>query len=120
MSEAELVAKVPKQFAKKARIGGIDKYRSMYERSIKDPDGFWAEQAERLEWKQRWNKVSQYDFKKAEIAWFLGGKLNVSANCLDRQLAKRKDKIAILWEGDSPDEARKLTYAQLHPEGGRF
>jgi acetyl-CoA synthetase len=121
MSESERIVKVPEEFAHKARIGSMDKYRSMYERSIRDPDGFWAEQAERLQWNERWSKVSQFDFKKAEIAWFLGGKLNVSANCLDRHLSGlRRDKIAILWEGDSPDDTRKLTYAELHAEVCKF
>jgi acetyl-CoA synthetase len=121
MSESERIVQVPEQFAKHSRIGSMEKYRSMYERSIKEPDAFWAEQAERLDWKQRWSQVSKFDFKKAEIAWFLGGKLNVSANCLDRHLkGPRKDKIAILWEGDSPDESRKLTYAELHAEVCKF
>jgi acetyl-CoA synthetase len=120
MSESERIVPVPAEFASKSRIGSMEKYRSLYERSIKEPDAFWAEQAERLEWKQRWNKVSKFDFNKAEIAWFLGGKLNVSANCLDRHLKTRKDKVAILWEGDNPNEARKLTYAELHAEVCRF
>ncbi|HEY2031647.1 MAG TPA: acetate--CoA ligase [Myxococcales bacterium] len=120
MSESERIVQVPPEFAKQARIGSIDKYRSLYERSIKDPDGFWAEQAERLTWRQRFNKVSQFDFKKAEIAWFLGGKLNASENCLDRQLKTRGNKTAILWEGDSPDDQRKLTYAELHQEVCKF
>jgi acetyl-CoA synthetase len=121
MNESERIVQVPEQFAKRARIGSMDKYRAMYERSIKEPDAFWAEQAERLDWKQRWSQVSKFDFKKAEIAWFLGGKLNVSANCLDRHLkGPRKDKIAILWEGDSPDESRKLTYAELYAEVCKF
>ena len=117
---SENLVPVPAEFASKSRIGSMEKYRAMYDRSIKEPDAFWAEQAERLEWKQRWKTVSKFDFNKAEIAWFLGGKLNVSANCLDRHLAKRKDKVAILWEGDNPDDARKLTYGELHAEVCKF
>jgi acetyl-CoA synthetase len=120
MSESERIVQVPPEFAKHARIGSMEKYRSMYDRSIADPDAFWAEQAERLSWNQRWKQVSRFDFNKAEIAWFLGGKLNVSANCLDRHLAKRGSKTAILWEGDSPDDTRKLTYAELHAEVCKF
>src|ERR1700759_3079878 len=121
MSESERIVPVPAEFASKSRIGSMEKYKAMYERSIKDPDAFWAEQAERLERKQRWKNVSKFDFNKAEIAWFLGGKLNVSANCLDRHLTgPRKDKTAILWEGDDPKDARKLTYAELHAEVCKF
>jgi acetyl-CoA synthetase len=121
MNESERIVKVPAEFASKARIGSMEKYRSLYERSIKEPDAFWAEQADRLEWNQRWSKVSKFDFNKAEIAWFVGGKLNVSVNCLDRHLkGPRKDKAAIVWEGDSPDDSRTITYAELHADVCRF
>src|ERR1700759_4256167 len=120
MSESERIVPVPAEFASKSRIGSMEKYKAMYERSIKGPDPFWAEQAERLEWKQRWKTVSKFDFNKAEIAWFLGGKLNVSANCLDRHLGKLGEKTAILWEGDDPKDSRKLTYGELHAEVCKF
>jgi acetyl-CoA synthetase len=117
----ERIVNVPEQFAKKARIGSIDKYRALYDRSISDPDGFWNEQAERITWFKKWNKVSKYDFNTAKIEWFIGGKLNASVNCLDRHLSgPRRDKPALVWEGDSPEESRTLTYADVHRETCKF
>ena len=92
-------------------------YREMYARSIDDPDGFWAEQAESLEWMQRWTKVKDSRFgTDARIRWFEGGKINVSANCIDRHLETRGDQTAIIWEGDDPDNSKKITYRELHAE----
>jgi len=121
MSEGERLVKVPPQFAKSARIGSIEKYRALYDRSIKEPDGFWAEQAERITWFKKWNKVSKWDFNDAKIEWFIGGKLNASFNCLDRHLTgPRKNKAALIWEGDSPDESRTLTYQEVYRETCKF
>ncbi|TMA32285.1 MAG: acetyl-coenzyme A synthetase, partial [Deltaproteobacteria bacterium] len=121
MSEGERLVKVPPQFAKSARIGSIEKYRALYDRSIKEPDGFWAEQAERITWFKKWNKVSKWDFDDAKIEWFIGGKLNASFNCLDRHLTgPRKNKAALIWEGDSPDESRTLTYQEVYRETCKF
>src|SRR5579863_7671543 len=92
-------------------------YRALYKRSVEDPEGFWAEQAQVfLHWDRPWDRVLDWDYHKAHIRWFEGGRLNVSANCLDRHLAKRGDQTAILWEGDDPKEDRKLSYRQLHAE----
>jgi acetyl-CoA synthetase len=89
----------------------------MYEYSISDPDSFWAEQAESfIEWFKSWDKVSEWDYKKAEIEWFKGGKLNVAYNCIDRHLAKRADQTAIIWEGDDPNDDKKITYRELHEQ----
>ncbi|HEX7044735.1 MAG TPA: acetate--CoA ligase [Burkholderiales bacterium] len=118
----EKVYDVPADFARRAHIDER-KYREMYERSIRDPDGFWAEQAkEFLTWFKPWNKVSDwsYDAKNLYIRWFEGGKLNASYNCLDRHLEKRGDQIAILWEGDDPKEDRRITYRELHQEVCKF
>ena len=121
MSDGDRLVKVPDQFAKQARIGSIEKYRATYDRSISDPDRFWAEQAERITWFKKWDKVSQWDFNDAKIAWFLGGKLNASYNCLDRHLnGPRKNKAALIWEGDSPDESRTLTYQDVYRETCKF
>src|SRR4051812_8180547 len=121
MSDGERLVKVPEQFARKARIGSLDHYKSMYERSIKDPDAFWAEQAERITWFKKWETVSKWDFNDAKIGFYLGGKLNASYNCLDRHLAgPRKNKAALIWEGDSPDESRTLTYADVYRETCKF
>src|SRR5712691_8395878 len=118
---AETVVQPPAQFAKSARIRETKKYRALYTRSISDSDGFWAEQAGRLSWFKKWDKVSRWDFNSAKIEWFVGGKLNASYNCLDRHLSgPRKNKAALVWEGDSPDESRILTYQELHREVCKF
>jgi acetyl-CoA synthetase len=111
----------PPEFSKKAQIKSLDQYRALYDRSISNPDGFWAEQAERITWSKKWDKVSKWDFNTAKIEWFIGGKLNASVNCLDRHLAgPRRNKAALVWEGDSPEESRTLTYADVHRETCRF
>lgn len=92
-----------------------EQYKSMYQRSLADPDGFWAEQAdEHLDWYEKWNSVSTVDFKNGQIEWFSGGKLNVSYNCIDRHLITRADQTAIIWEGDDPSQSEEITYQQLH------
>ncbi|OAI01957.1 acetyl-coenzyme A synthetase [Methylomonas methanica] len=96
-------------------------YQRLYQQSITEPEAFWAEQAtEFLDWHQPWQQVLQYDYPKGEIQWFLGGKLNVTVNCLDRHLEKRGDQIAIIWEGDDPAHDRKLTYRELHAQVCQF
>jgi len=118
-------AKVYPVAASVAKRTHIDakKYAAMYARSIKDPDGFWAEQAKQfVSWSRPWSKVSDWSFdaSKLFIKWFIGGKLNVSYNCLDRHLATRGDQVAILWEGDDPKNDRKITYRELHAEVCKF
>ena len=90
-------------------------YQQMYERSVRDPEGFWAEHAEKqVEWFQKWDKVLQWDFHKADIKWFLNGKLNVSYNCLDRHVnAGAGDQTALIWQGNNQDESQKFSYAEL-------
>ncbi|MCQ8115903.1 acetate--CoA ligase [Methylomonas rosea] len=96
-------------------------YQRLYQQSITEPEAFWAEQAtEFLDWHQPWQQVLQYDYPKGEIQWFLGGKLNVTVNCLDRHLEKRGDQVAIIWEGDDPAHDRKLTYRELHAQVCQF
>jgi acetyl-CoA synthetase len=96
----------------------MDQYQKLYAESLRDPDAFWAKQAERLEWIQKWTKVKNTSFHKpVRIRWYEGGKLNVSANCIDRHLKKRGDQIAILWEADDPNTPnRKITYKELHEQ----
>src|SRR5665811_891135 len=98
------------------------KYEEMYTRSIKDPNGFWAEQAKRIDWIKPFKKVknSSFDPHNVSIKWFEDGTLNVAYNCVDRHLAKRGDQTAIIWEGDDPKNDKKLTYKQLHAEVCRF
>ena len=90
-------------------------YQEMYQRSIDDPDGFWAEIAEGFEWSKKWDTVSDWTFEgDLSIKWFVGGRTNVSVNCLDRHLATRGDQTAIIWEGNTPGDDAKLTYKELH------
>jgi acetyl-CoA synthetase len=111
----------PKKFVDNAHIKSMEQYEEMYNRSINDPDAFWSEMADQLHWFKPWDKVVEYDFVNANIAWFTGGKLNVSYNCLDRHLGSwRKNKAAIIWEGDRPGESQTFTYQQLHREVNRF
>ena len=116
----EKIYPVPADVAARAHIDAA-MYETMYRRSIEDPDGFWAEQAEQfITWSKRWDTVCRWDFEKAEIAWFEGAELNVSANCLDRHLAARGDQTAIIWEGDDPADDKHITYRELHAEVCRF
>src|SRR6266567_1477042 len=112
------VFKPSKDFAKNARIKSLDQYRRMYRESIRQPAKFWAREASELVWRARWKKVLEW---KAPFAkWFVGGKLNISENCLDRHLTGfRGNKAAIIWEGE-PGDKRTLTYQQLHREVCRF
>ena len=108
----------PAEFAKKARIGSAAEYEAMYQRSVEDPDGFWGDAAKELEWFAPWSKVQQGS--GADAKWFIGGKLNISHNCVDRHASgERRDKVALLWEGE-PGEIRRLTYAELHREVQKF
>jgi acetyl-CoA synthetase len=107
---------VPPEFAAKSHIDQA-RYEEMYQRSVEDPAGFWAEQAEQfVTWSKPWNKVLDwsYDRNNLYIKWFEGGKLNVSYNCIDRHLDDRGDQVAIIWEGDDPATDSKITYRELH------
>ncbi|TDV63315.1 acetate--CoA ligase [Pseudomonas sp. LP_7_YM] len=97
-------------------------YKAMYQQSVVNPDGFWREQAQRLDWIKPFTTVKQtsFDDHRVDIKWFADGTLNVSYNCLDRHLAERGDQIAIIWEGDDPSESRNITYRQLHEEVCKF
>ena len=120
-NNGERIIAVPDQFARDARVKSLEQYRALYDRSIKDPDGFWTEQAARLTWSKPFATLSEWDFHSAKIGWFLGGRLNASVNCLDRHLAgPRRNKAALIWEGDSPGESRTLTYQDVHREVCKF
>ena len=110
--------KPSREFARHARIASLDEYRRMHRESIRQPEKFWAREAQELVWQKPWKKVLQW---KAPFAkWFVGGKLNISENCLDRHLrGPRRNKAAIIWEGE-PGDKRILTYQQLHREVCRF
>ena len=105
---------VPTGFASKALIDEKT-YGEWYDRSIKDPEGFWAEHGKRIDWIKPFTKVKDVSFTgDVHIKWFQDGTLNVSANCLDRHLATRGDQTAIIWEGDDPNESAHITYRELH------
>ncbi len=107
--------------AEKAHIPNMNTYQEMYDKSVKDPDGFWAKQAERLDWMKKWDTVSNNDFTKAQIKWFEGGKLNVSYNCLDRHIkAGFGDQKALIWEGNDPREDKALSYSEMLSEVSKF
>ena len=112
---------VPPAWQKRA-FADKAKYQEMYARSIKDPNGFWAEQAKRIDWIKSFSKVknTSFDPHNVSIKWFEDGTLNLAYNCVDRHLAKRGDQVAILWEGDDPKDDKKITYKQLHAEVCRF
>jgi acetyl-CoA synthetase len=116
MSEVK-IHPVSKAWAERAYIDQA-KYRSMYQRSVEDPDGFWAEEAKRIDWLKPFTKVknSTYAYPNVSIKWFEDGSLNISANCIDRHLKDRADQVAILWEGDDPAEDKKITYRELHAQ----
>ena len=98
-----------------------DLYKTMYQHSIDKPEEFWGEKAEEfLTWEKKWSKVSDCDFSSAKIKWFVDGKLNVTANCIDRHLNERGDQTAIIWEGDEPSDDKQLTYKELYEEVCRF
>jgi acetyl-CoA synthetase len=109
---------VSADWAKRAYVDDA-KYREMYERSIKDPNGFWGEDAKRrLDWIKPFTKVENASFAPGNISikWFEDGVLNAAYNCIDRHLDKRGDQVAIIWEGDDPSESKKITYRELHDE----
>ena len=106
---------------RKAAQLSADDYQRLYRQSIEQPDQFWAEQANTfLDWSTPWNEVQQSDLKTGTAAWFKGGQLNVSYNCIDRHLEKRGDQVAILWEGDNPSESAEITFKKLHHNVARL
>jgi len=110
----------PEEISKKAYIKSLEEYKETYQRSLDDPVGFWGEMAEQLDWYKKWDSVLVEDFKEAKHEWFVGGKLNVCYNCLDRHLKTwRKNKAALIWEGDIGD-SKTLTYQELYHEVCKF
>jgi len=113
---------VPADFAAQANITETQ-YQEMYQRSIDDPEGFWGEQAEKfVTWFKPWDKVMDYSFDadNLHIKWFEGGKLNITYNCIDRHLETRADQVAIIWEGDDPNDDKKITFKELHEQVSKF
>ena len=106
---------------KKSHVDSLEKYEKIYHDSVSNPDEFWGTIADRLKWYKKWDSVSDVDYKKADIKWFLNGKLNVSYNCLDRHVEEGNgDKTAIIWEGNDPAEDKKYSYSELLIEVKKF
>ncbi|MEA2872583.1 MAG: acetyl-CoA synthetase, partial [Hyphomicrobiales bacterium] len=114
---SDKVYPVPAEWKKRAYIDDA-KYREMYARSIKDPNGFWADEAKRLHWYTVPTKIKNTSFGPGDVSikWFEDGVTNVAYNCIDRHLPKRASQTAIIWEGDDPSESKHITYQELHDE----
>jgi acetyl-CoA synthetase len=97
------------------QFSNFEEYKAVYQRSVEDPEGFWAEQANTFQWRKPWDKVLEWDFQKPEVKWFVGATCNISENCLDRHLETRGDQVAIIWEPNDPATPnRTFTYRELH------
>jgi acetyl-CoA synthetase len=112
---------VSKEWARRAHVDDAS-YQAMYAASVNDPEAFWREHGQRIDWFKPYTKVKNTSYKpgKVKIAWFEDGMTNVAYNCIDRHLAKRADQVAIIWEGDDPGVSKKITYRELHGEVCRF
>ncbi len=112
----------PEEGKSDAHISSMAKYEEEYKRSMDDPEGYWGERADELvTWYEKWDKVLEADLHKPEVKWFQGGKLNVSYNCLDRHLTNgRRNKAAIIWQGEPEEDVKVYTYQMLHTEVCRF
>src|ERR1051325_2564902 len=116
MSEA---LPVKQQIARSAHVGSFEEYQRLHRESLEDPAGFWGKQAELLSWFHPFHTVTDGDFGAVDFGWFLGGRLNASYNCVDRHLATRGDKTAIIWAKDEAGEYERISYRQLYREVGR-
>ena len=97
------------------KINSIEQYKSQYEKSVENPESFWAEKAENFNWIKKWDRVLEWEFNTPKIEWFIGGQLNITENCLDRHLESKGNQTAILWEPNDPTEqAIEITYNELH------
>ncbi len=116
------VFKPSAEFADKAALKSLEEYKALYNWSIKNPEGFWGQVADQLDWYKKWDKFVEYNFDdKPEVKFFIGGKINVSYNCLDRHLKTwRKNKAAIIWQGEPDADSEVYTYQQLHHEVCKF
>ncbi len=105
------------EISERAHVKSMEQYQELYDRSINDPEGFWTEHAERLHWFEKWDKLREWDYSKAEIKWFLNGRINACYNCVDRHVdAGRGDDTALIWEGNDPGESKTYTFNDLHAQ----
>jgi acetyl-CoA synthetase len=123
MSDREIY-NPPKAISDRAYFQNMDQYTKLYNRSIEDPEKFWAEEADKFVWFKKWDQVRNYNYNikngPISIEWFKGGKTNITTNCLDRHLETRADQTAILWEGNEPGTNKTLTYRELHEQVCKF
>ncbi len=114
------IYKVEKGLADTSHVNAKE-YKQLYKESIENPDLFWSKQAEAfIDWEEKWDQISRTNMREGEIAWFLGAKLNVAQNCLDRHLQTKPEKTAIIWEGDNPNEQENISYKELHKRVSRL
>lgn len=103
------------------KINSLEEYHEQYAKSVADPEAFWNQKAETFQWQKKWDKTLEWEFDSPSVKWFLGGKLNITENCLDRHLSTQPDKVAILWEPNDPkDDAVEITYKELHERVCKF
>ena len=115
MMEENRVFNPPSELSEKASINSLDEYKDIYQRSVADPEAFWGEMAEQLDWYKKWDKVLVEDFDEGKHEWFVGGKLNVCYNCVDRHLKTwRKNKAALIWEGDGGEMVYRNAEKSVH------
>ena len=116
----EKIYKPPQSILENSNISETE-FNKLYKQSLENPEEFWADQADLyLDWDEQWTKVKENDIERGQIIWFKDGKLNASVNCIDRHLPENGNKVAFIWEGDNPDDSKKITYQQLHDEVCKF
>jgi acetyl-CoA synthetase len=103
------------------QIKSLEEYRQAYQKSVEQPEAFWSEVAENFQWRKKWDKVLEWNFKEPDVKWFINGKLNITENCIDRHLKTLGDKPALIWEPNNPEErVRTVTYSRLHKRVCQF
>jgi len=116
----EKIYKPPQSILENSNISETE-FNKLYKKSLENPEEFWADQADLyLDWDEQWTKVKENDIEQGQIIWFKDGKLNASVNCIDRHLPENGNKVAFIWEGDDPNDSKKITYQQLHDEVCKF
>ena len=124
MTDSNDLVQPPLAASENAHLKNMEEYQTMYQKSIDDPEGFWAEVADEFHWYSKWETVRGYNYDRRDgpisVEWFKGAKTNVCYNCVDRHLESRADKTAIIWEGNEPGEDATISYRQLHEQVSRF
>ena len=116
----EKIYQPPQSILENSNISETE-FNKLYKQSLENPEEFWANQADLyLDWDEQWTKVRENDIERGQIIWFKDGKLNASVNCIDRHLPENGNKVAFIWEGDDPNDSKKITYQQLHDEVCKF